>query len=323
SKDVTRDGYLQKVVDVAQWSEQAGCQGILVYTDNGIADPWLVSQVIIENTQSLSPLVAVHPIYMHPYTVAKMVSTFAFLYGRRLYLNMLAGGFKHDLEQLNDSTAHDKRYDRMVEYTQIIKMLLSTADPVSFTGDYYSVDKLKMTPPLPPELQPGILVSGSSGAGLAAAKTLGATAVKYPRPARDYETAPPDDPTESGVRVGIIARETEDESWRVALERFPEDRKGQLTHQLAMKVSDSEWHKQLSALLEDASGKRNPYWLGPFENYKTFCPYLVGDYSTVAAEIGKYINVGYRTFILDIPADGQELDHINIVIKEASALVSE
>ena len=59
------------VADVARWSEAAGCEGILVYTDNGIVDPWLVSQLILQSTERLAPLVAVQPAYMHPYWVAK------------------------------------------------------------------------------------------------------------------------------------------------------------------------------------------------------------------------------------------------------------
>ncbi|HVH08852.1 MAG TPA: LLM class flavin-dependent oxidoreductase, partial [Gemmatimonadales bacterium] len=72
--------YLRSVRQVAAWSEGGGCDGILVYTDNSLLDPWLVAQVIIEATRSLSPLVAVQPVYMHPYSVAKMVSTLSCLY---------------------------------------------------------------------------------------------------------------------------------------------------------------------------------------------------------------------------------------------------
>ena len=82
--------YLQKVADAARWSEQAGCRGMLVYADNSQLDAWLVSQTIVENTQALSPLVAVQPAYMHPYTVAKMVTSLGYLYRRRVYLNMVA-----------------------------------------------------------------------------------------------------------------------------------------------------------------------------------------------------------------------------------------
>ena len=174
SKDFSRDSYVQQVIDVAAWSEQAGCTAILVYTDNSIVDPWLVANLILQNTKTLCPLVAIQPIYMHPYSVAKMVASFGHLYKRRIFLNMVAGGFKNDLIALNDTTPHDDRYTRLIEYTTIIKLLLSTSDPVSFQGKFYKIDKLRMTPPLDPPLFPGILMSGSSDAGLAAARAVGA-----------------------------------------------------------------------------------------------------------------------------------------------------
>ena len=106
SSSTSPERYLERVAKVARWSERAGCTGILVYTDNSIVDPWMVSQIILQNTASLSPLIAVQPVYMHPYSVAKIVSSLAFLYGRRVYLNMVAGGFKNDLIALNDQTPH-------------------------------------------------------------------------------------------------------------------------------------------------------------------------------------------------------------------------
>src|SRR5215831_2549197 len=119
--------YRQHVIDVARWSEQFGWKGILVYSDNSLVDPWLIAQIIIESTDRLCPLVAVQPIYTHPYTVAKMLATFGFLFKRRVYLNMVAGGFKNDLTALNDTTPHDKRYARLVEYTTIIQRLLASS----------------------------------------------------------------------------------------------------------------------------------------------------------------------------------------------------
>lgn len=305
--------YIRRVIDVARWSESAGHTGILVYADNNQLDAWLVSHVIIQNTKSLCPLVAVQPVYMHPYAVAKMVTTFGCLYGRRLYLNMVAGGFKNDLIALNDTTPHDKRYDRLVEYTTIVSHLLK-GSVVTFEGEFYKVDKLRLAPPLAPEISPGIFISGSSEAGLAAARALGAIAVKYPKPPGEEE-APLDGTIAAGVRVGIITREDGGQAWEIARARFPEDRKGQLTHQLAMKVSDSVWHQQLSRM--EAGEPESPYWLIPFQNYKTMCPYLVGSYEVVAGELGRYIALGYRSFILDIPPSAEELHHTNVAIERA------
>jgi alkanesulfonate monooxygenase len=155
---------------------------------------------------------------------------------------------------------------------------------------------------------------------MAAARRLGATAVQYPKPVDECERERPADVGSLGIRIGIIARERADDAWAVAYARFPEDRRGQVAHGMAMNVSDSEWHRQLSRLGESPAGAEHPYWMTPFENYRTFCPYLVGSYSRVAEEVARYFGVGYRTLILDILPSADEMEHIGIVYREALAL---
>jgi len=314
------EDYVRKVTEVARWSESAGCAGILVYTDNTLVDPWLVSQIIIRSTESLCPLVAVQPVYMHPYSVAKMVASLAFLHGRRVFLNMVAGGFKNDLAALNDTTPHDYRYQRLVEYTGIVQRLIEGGS-VTFEGEFYAVKGLTLNPRVPPELRPGVLVSGSSAAGMQAALEMGAVAVKYPEPPERAEAELPPGSGPCGLRVGIVARPKEHDAWMVAFERFPEDRKGQLTRQLATKVSDSAWHRSLSGIGKESRGGRETYWLHPFENYQTNCPYLVGSYEDVAEQLARYLRLGYRTFILDIPPTEEEFEHTGRVFQIAARTV--
>jgi alkanesulfonate monooxygenase len=321
SKDVEPAHYMSAVIDVARWSEDAGCTGMLVHSDNGIVDPWLVSQVVVENTHRLHPLVAIQPIYMHPYTAAKMVATIAYMHGRAVHLNMLAGGSKNDLLALGDETSHDGRYARTTEYTQIMMGLLR-GETVTADGRFHRVSNLRLTPAVPSELVPAVLMSGSSPAGLTAARALGATAIKYPRPPGEEEMRvdrDDDQPGSFGVRVGIIARETADEAWKIAHERFPADRRGRITHKVAVQVSD--WHHQLSERQDgsgsDVEGEPDPYWLGPVQNYRTSCPYLVGSYETVARTIAHYIAVGATTVVLDIPPSAEELRHTGAVFDRA------
>jgi len=301
--------YSKAVADAARWSEKYGCTGMLVYTDNSQVDPWLVSQMIIQDTQHIAPLVAVQPVYMHPYTVAKMVSSLGVLYGRRIYLNLVAGGFKNDLAALNDPTPHDERYDRLVEYATIIKGLLADDESISFQGKFYRVDKLKMTPPLPKAFFPGVLISGSSDAGLFAARFLEAVPILYAKPAKDCASTAVNTGGHFGIRIGIMARTTEAEAWKEAHKRFPEEKKGKMVHELAMKISDSVWHHELSRAIEESKIIPSCYWLVPFENYKTFCPYLVGSYEQVAEELARYLALGCGTFILDIPSCEGDLEH--------------
>jgi len=229
---------------------------------------------------------------------------------------MVAGGFKNDLNALDDKTPHDKRYARLKEYTTVIRELLASPKPVTYEGEFYHVNQLKIIPPLAPELFPGIFVSGSSEAGLATARETGATAIEYPKPSTQYSSDSVKREIPSGIRVGIIARQDEHEAWQVAYERFPEDRKGSLTHQFAMKVSDSVWHQVLSNVGTETP-RSGTYWLRPFDTYKSFCPYLVGSHESVAEELARYIELGYHTFVLDVPASEEELLHMNAAFNRA------
>jgi alkanesulfonate monooxygenase len=316
SKEFAAGEYLPHVRRVAAWSEAAGCTGMLIYTDNSIVDPWLVAQMVLQETSELCPLVAVQPVYMLPYTAAKMVASLGSLHGRRIWLNMLAGGFRNDLLALGDETAHDDRYARTVEYAVLMRRLLESDQPVSFSGRFYNVRGVRLVPDLPDDLLPGWLISGSSPAGRAAAVEVGAVAVEYPAPAdtiRDSDHVP----AGRGIRVGIIARSDPEEAWNVAHARFPDDRRGRLSHALAMKTSDSAWHRTLSELARNRPADGSPYWLWPFEQHRTFCPYLVGDFVTVAKEIARYLALGYTSFILDIPVDADDLATAAVVFRMA------
>ena len=314
SKESTPQEYLREVTRVARWSD--GCAGMLIYSDNSILDAWLVAQHVLAHTTDLRPLVAVQPLYMHPYAVAKMVTSLAYMYDRPIALNMIAGGFKTDLESLCDPVAHDDRYARLIEYWQIIQLLLS-GDVVTHLGQFYQVRTLKLTPPLPAHLRPTLLMSGSSPAGRAAVAATGATGVEYPEPPTT-ETAgsAPDYPR--GIRIGILARSTQQQAQQVAKERFPPNRRGQLERQMATKKSDSSWHHQLS----QAYAGQDAYSLEPFQYGYTSCPYLIGDHSTVAAALAYYLRLGYKTFILDIPRSSEDVMTAATAFSDALKLVS-
>jgi alkanesulfonate monooxygenase len=297
--------YAAHLAEVASWSEKAGCRGILIYSDNSLVDPWLVAHQILENTERLCPLVAVQPAYLHPYSAAKMVASLSYLYGRKIYLNMIAGGFRGDLLALCDETTHDDRYSRLYEYTTIIKGLLVNGEPFNFCGQFYRIRNLVMRPALPRELVPGLFISGTSEAGARAARLLDAVAVEYPEQGSKYEDTKR--ASKAGIRIGIIAAEDSEQAWARAYQRFPGDSVGRIKHVAAMRISDSQWHKNLAKLERETTESCRTYWLWPFRNYNTFCPYLVGSYCEVSEEIVTYLKAGFTNFILDIPREEIDL----------------
>jgi alkanesulfonate monooxygenase len=311
SSEVSHDLYLQQVINTARWSEAWGCAGTLIDAGNSLVDPWLVAYTIIRYTRTLCPLVAVQPLYMHPYAVAKIVSTIGCLYGRRVLLNLDPDSFENDLAP-NDSTPSDSRNDRLVEYTLVIKKLLGSPAPLTYHGRFYTVDQVRLIPAAPPELFPGIFVSAPPETGANAAARLGAIAVKSPKMANE-EAGPSDKSVKFAIRIGILAREDASEAWKIAHTRFPEDRRGRSTQLPAMKAAGTPAHEE--GVLT-GSVERGPYWLGPFRHNKTMCPYLVGSYEEVAGEIAKYVGMGYRTFILDLPPNAEEFGHVAVVFSQ-------
>ncbi|MEY9934563.1 alkanesulfonate monooxygenase [Catenulispora sp. GP43] len=291
--------YRAVVRDAAKAAESAGMFGALVYSDNHTVDPWLVAQEVITATEAFEPLIALQPIYSHPSTIAKIVASYAHVYGRRICLNLVAGGVRGDLTALNDETEHDRRYARLTEYTSLILRLLTDTEPVTFGGEFYRVRDLTLHPRMPQDLLPGLYMSGSSTAGRKAGEEIGAISVRYPSPREAVAEIDESAPRSGGVRIGIIARDTDDEAWTVAHRRFPRTRAGRIQQMLIRGLSDSHWFEQLSTEDEFPGGPESPYWMGPFLTSATYCPYLVGSHDKVEAEIARYVSAGCRDFVLD------------------------
>jgi alkanesulfonate monooxygenase len=312
--------FLGAISSVAGWADRDGWEAVLIYSDNRQADPWLVAQVVAERTRQLRPLVAVQPLYAHPFTAAKSVLTITHMYGRQVCLNMVAGSFPRDLDTLRDTTPHDRRYDRVVEYANIIRDLFRNPGLLSFAGDFYQVKNLQLAPKVDSALWPVFTISGSSGAGLNAAHKIGARAIQYLRPASEYGHEPFDKGLGHGTRLGVVARESHEEAWAVALRRYPDNPEGAEIREIAASVSDSVWVKELSRDVPVRTG--HPYWLGPYKNYYAACPFLVGSTREVVAELVKYIRLGITTFLLEQPEDEEDSARVTEIFKAARATAS-
>ncbi len=311
--------YYDHIARTAKWSEDQGFTGTLIYSNNSLVDGWAVAQIILQQTKHLTPLVAVNPVYIRPYTLAKRVASLAFMYNRRVDINWIAGGFKGDLISLGDDTAHDERYEKLYDYASLVKGALQSKGLFNHDGPYFKVVNIKMRPQISEALIPVELISGTSEAGIATANKLGATKVKYAKPISEYNDIVASDSFDLGIRFGIIARETSEAAWKLANERFPDDMKGSMAHVMATKASDSNWHKEISSL--DTTQHREVYWLKPFHTYKTFCPYLVGSHSEVAEMLSKYVKLGHTSIILDIMNEQLDFEHCQKVFNMVESLL--
>jgi alkanesulfonate monooxygenase len=317
-----QESCLRKLVERARWTDDAGYRGALVYTDCGSIDAWMAAQAAIVNTAAFVPLVAVQPMDMTPFALARAVSSLAHLYGRRVDLNFVSGGFGRDLVVQGDDLSHDARYDRLIEYAAVVRMLLS-GGPVSYAGRYYEVRRARLAVPPPAGLMPTAYVSGSSAPSVQAGESLGIGQLSFPLPPGNL--AGPGvrrNKFGSGIPIGIIARDGSSEAWRIARKRFPANPERAEKMRLLLSASVSSWQPALASLTIADETEGEAYWIVPFRYFHTFCPYLVGSYDEVGKAVTAYLADGVRTFVLDVPEEPDDLYHARIAIERAVAAMN-
>jgi alkanesulfonate monooxygenase len=311
----TRDvnGYWTDICKVAALSERYGLTGVLLFTGNDTyLEPWAVTHELLRRTTSISPLVAVNPIYMHPFTVAKMIASLVRLYGRKIYLNMITGTALSHQKAMGDRLSHDERYDRLGEYIRIVKGLLGSTRPLNFIGDYYQADQLQLFPGISSDNAPEFLLSGQSEAARRVCVATGSTGMQM-LPAR-LEDGLPDIP---GVHFGIVSRETEDAAWEAAKTLFPENEEYRTMLEYSMANTDAAWKRRMKAESEHAAAAGDGYWLAPFANFQADCPYLVGTHEYVAERLQQLVQRGATTFVLDVPAREEEFLNLGRVLQKS------
>lgn len=306
--------YWRNIEDSIRFSDAYDATGILLFEGNDTyVSPWVAAQAAFERSETLEPLVAVNPVYMHPFSVAKLVNSFAQVYGRRTYLNMITGTALSYLAAMNDELAHDQRYERLGEFADLVFAFLTRDDPVTYEGAHYRVNKLKLDPPTPPDLLPAFFFAGASEAATATARRVGGTQMKM-LPANLADGVAPD---EAGVHFGIVTRAASEDAHAAAERLFPEDRRGERVQELTMSNTDSVWKARMAQAAKLEQGAQAGYWLRPFRCFQADCPYFVGSHGEVADLIASLVRGGVRHFILDVPCRDEEFAEVHRAFVEA------
>ena len=312
--------HLETIRTTAAWTEDAGLDGLLIVVFNQTLAPWAAAHAIIESSERLAPLVALQPLYTHPFELAREIASLSHLYGRRIDLNLVAGGSSRDLLALgDDDLSREGRYRRLADYTRIVMRLLADEDPLTFESPFYSLDGLALRFRPAPEDLPRLLLSGSSEAAESCAHDVGALRVQNAEPL-------PDEIDEGfaadlAFKVGIISRPSRTEAWGAAEARFPRD----ANRERKPYEPESEWQRRLEKLDADygAEASGSVYWLRAFQRREKQFAYLVGSYEEVASYLAGYLRMGARNFIFDVPYDADEVAHSSRVMQLAVASLGE
>jgi pyrimidine oxygenase len=118
-------------------------------------------------TKRIKVWATLHAILHNPVVAAKMIATLDRIAGGRAGLNIVAGAYRGEFEQMDawDATLdHDARYDLTQEWTEIVKRLW-TEPRVNFQGKYFTIKDCVSEPK--PLRRPDLICAGMSERGFA------------------------------------------------------------------------------------------------------------------------------------------------------------
>src|SRR5580704_17570262 len=128
----------------------------------GDTDHWGRS---LESVTMMAGMATLHAILHNPVVAAKAIATLDHISGGRAGLNIVAGAYRGEFEQMNawdDKLDHDTRYDLTEEWTSIVTRLWSEPR-VNFAGKYFKIKDCVSEPK--PRRRPDLICAGMSARG--------------------------------------------------------------------------------------------------------------------------------------------------------------
>lgn len=324
-----RHADLDYLTQLALAAEHNGFESVLVPTGLWCEDAWLVSAALAARTRHLKFLVAARPGLVSPTLIAQQATTFQKLSDNRLQINVVVGGEDHEQRAFGDFSTKQQRYAQADEALGLIDQLLRSTRPVDRDGEHVRVEQAALA--ATPDVVPPIFFGGSSAAGIeVAARRADVYLTWGERPAdvaakldRVREAAARYGRTpEFGIRLHVIARETEKQAWEDAQRLLDAlDPREVARIQQGLARSQSEGQRRMTALhgqgrafgahtaARDLEIAPN-LWAGVGLVRGGAGTALVGSYAQVAERIGEYREAGLGHFVLSGYPHLEEAYHV-------------
>lgn len=306
-----RPATLDYLVDVARAAEDAGFSFALVPVGTTCQDAWLASAVVAGRTERLRFLVAMRPGFVAPTVAAKMSNTLDQLTQGRVLINVVTGGYPAELAADGDFTDHDERYARTQEFMQVVRKAWTEPKRWDHEGEYYRVHGGNVFPKPFQQPYPPFYFGGASEKG----RRVGAEEADVyllwgeTLPMVEERIADMRKRAEAigrtlrfGMRIHVIARETEAEAWQAAdhlISEIPDDFQGRMEKVLSR--TDSEGERRQQQMRDATNGDlvvAPNFWTGIGKARVGVGAALVGAGEQVAARLQEYVDLGIDTFIL-------------------------
>jgi pyrimidine oxygenase len=172
------DGRWQQNLDAALVAEEEGLDFVMSMGKwrgfGGETDHWGTSMEsvtmmagIAQATKRVKVWATMHTILHNPVVAAKMITTLDHISNGRAGLNIVAGAYRGEFEQMgawDETIGHDGRYDLSEEWLTIIKRLW-TDQRVDFHGKYFNIADCVSEPKPISKPRPDIICAGMSARG--------------------------------------------------------------------------------------------------------------------------------------------------------------
>jgi len=293
--------------------DQLGFDGALLATGPGTGpEPWITAASLINITEQLKFLVAVHPSLLSPTKFAQLAHTVDAFSGGRLLVNIISGA--GSFESVGVSLTHDERYRHTDEFLDVYRRI-AVGETVDFEGEFVRVKGATNPLPSVQTPYPPLWFGGSSDPAIEVAAKHIDTYLTWGEPpelagekisrvrARAAEFGRK---IRFGIRLTVIVRDTEQEAWAAAQDLLDHmDQAAIDAVQGATSGGQSVGWERQQAL----HGWRKPKHARELEVSPNLWSGLalvlpgpgiavVGDPDTVAARLFEYQDIGFDTFIL-------------------------
>src|SRR5918912_1957998 len=160
-----REPSLEYIASIARAAEQGGFSTLLLPVGSGCLDGWGIASALIPLTERLRFMLAVRPGFVQPAVAARQGTTFDYLSGGRLSINVVTGGSPDELARDGDFLDHAARYRRTREFVRVMKLLFEQ-ERVTVEGEFFRLREARLHPRPVQRPRPPFYIAGASDEGI-------------------------------------------------------------------------------------------------------------------------------------------------------------
>ncbi|MEC5425203.1 LLM class flavin-dependent oxidoreductase [Virgibacillus sp. C22-A2] len=192
-------------------------------TDEDSIEAWSTAAALAAVTEKIEIMTAVRPVFHNPAVTAKMAANIDHISNGRFTLNVVSGWWAEEAKQYGaDFTEHDERYERTIEFLEVLKGLW-TEETFSYNGKFYQIENTKLAPKPVQRPNPLLYAGGESEKGKQVISSLCDAYVMHGHTVEEARAKILDmkerrkysdrEPLKSfGMAAYVICRETEEEA---------------------------------------------------------------------------------------------------------------